>query len=67
MGAIKEFFHDEICRMQEGDEFIMDEEYIINKLNKEGNLSDEEIEQMYNEIQSDINAAALPAWMHSKN
>lgn len=32
MSAIKEFFHDEICEMQNGEELHIDEAYILTKL-----------------------------------
>jgi hypothetical protein len=31
MGAMKNFFHEEICRMQEGEELNIDDEYMYAK------------------------------------
>ncbi len=65
MGAMKELFHDEICKIADGEEITLDDNYIMSKLEKEGGLSDEEVNRMYNEVQSDIKNAELPSWMHS--
>lgn len=57
MGAIKNFYHDEICNGMNLDH--LDEEYFISK------TEEMMIIDRANEIQEDCDRAGLPKWMHN--
>jgi len=65
MGA-KNFFHDEICAMQEGEKLHIDDDYFFAKFQAEEAMQDQQIVEEFEQMQEDLDAAELPAWMHSR-
>lgn len=59
MGAIKEFYHEEICRMQEDD--IIDDEYVYKE-----QTEDDALNAYIRNIEQDLEDGEYPKSFHSK-
>jgi len=62
MGAIKEFFHDEICAMADGEDIVIDVDYMEQKWQEEG-------EALLLAMEADleeINHSGVPKFLSSK-
>lgn len=66
MGRIKEFYHDEICAMANGEEIDLDEAYMEQKWNEHENAAiDASIGQMERD-EEEVNHSGVPKHLHSK-
>jgi len=64
MGAIKNFFWNEICAMQDGEDLILDDEYMENKW-KEHEAAEAALINMEEELK-EVENSGVPKHLHSK-
>jgi len=64
MGAIKEFYHEEICAMQNGEDFDIDDAYMEAKWQKHLDEAAEVVVKDREKKMIEINNSAVPKFLH---
>jgi hypothetical protein len=65
MGAIKNFFHEEICMMQEGEDILIDDAYIYSKWQEHENAKVNKQIEEFEETKRVVAESGVPGFLKS--